>query len=221
VNLVPQAKKYKQKHGCHPERICADRIYINTKDKSFCTRNNILLSGKRLVRPPRDPSINAAHKQQLSADQRKRNEAEAVFGSGKRKYSLQLIMARLPEGAEISISMAFLVMCAVKILRLLRLLVLAIYTWFCPWQRSGWPWVALRNISMPEITEFLVTALPSFRAAYPSGLRLNLNTPAIYFSGVPNSGLLKKPDRLQHNLFQRSKPVKLAAYRAIDDCYNC
>jgi len=36
-----------------------------------------------------------------------------------------------------------------------------------------------------------------------------------------NSGLLKKPDRLQRNLFQRSKPVKLAAYRAIDDCYNC
>jgi len=35
------------------------------------------------------------------------------------------------------------------------------------------------------------------------------------------SGLLKKPDRLQHILFQRSKPVKLAAYRAIDDCYNC
>jgi hypothetical protein len=38
---------------------------------------------------------------------------------------------------------------------------------------------------------------------------------------VPTSGLLKKPDRLQHNLFQRSKPVKLAAYRAIDDCCNC
>jgi uncharacterized protein with HEPN domain len=36
-----------------------------------------------------------------------------------------------------------------------------------------------------------------------------------------NQGLLKKPDRLQRNLFQRSKPVKLAAYRAIDDCYNC
>ncbi len=38
---------------------------------------------------------------------------------------------------------------------------------------------------------------------------------------LANLGLLKKPDRLQRNLFQRSKPVKLAAYRAIDDCYNC
>ena len=31
-------------------------------------------------------------------------------------------------------------------------------------------------------------------------------------------GLLKKPDRLQRSLFQRSKPDKLALFRAIDDC---
>ena len=49
-------------------------------------------------------------KQQLSADQRRRNEVEGCFGSGKRKYSLDLIMARLPKGAEALISMAFVVM---------------------------------------------------------------------------------------------------------------
>ena len=37
----------------------------------------------------------------------------------------------------------------------------------------------------------------------------------------PRSGLLKKPDRLQRSLFQRSKHDKLAPKRAIDDCYNC
>jgi hypothetical protein len=120
-DLISQAKKYKQEHGCYPERICADRIYINTKNRNFCTRNNIRLSGKRLGRPPRDSEINAAYKQQLSADQRKRNEAEGCFGSRKRKYSLDLIMARLPKGAENTISMAFVVMCAEKIWRLLRL----------------------------------------------------------------------------------------------------
>ncbi|MCP9886321.1 hypothetical protein KBY97_14520, partial [Synechococcus sp. ATX 2A4] len=31
-DLISQAKKYKQEHGCYPERICADRIYINTKE---------------------------------------------------------------------------------------------------------------------------------------------------------------------------------------------
>jgi hypothetical protein len=31
-----------------------------------------------------------------------------------------------------------------------------------------------------------------------------------YLDGSPNEGLLKKPDQLQRNLFQRSKPDKLA-----------
>lgn len=83
-DLMPQAKKYKHEHGCYPERICADRIYITTKDRNFCTRNNIRLSGKRLGSPPKNPEIHAAHKQQLSADQRRRKEVECVFGSGKR-----------------------------------------------------------------------------------------------------------------------------------------
>ena len=51
--------------------------------------------GKRLGRPTKDPEISADHKQQLSADHRKRNEVERCFGSGKRKYSLDLIMVRL------------------------------------------------------------------------------------------------------------------------------
>jgi hypothetical protein len=83
----------------------------------------------RLGRPPKDAEINAAQKLQLSADQHRRNEVERVFGSGKRKYSLKLIMARLTQGAETSISMAFLVMCAEKILRLLRLFFLLISAW--------------------------------------------------------------------------------------------
>ncbi|MCP9781388.1 transposase [Cyanobium sp. To12R1] len=91
------------------------------QEPNFCTRNDIRLSGKRLGRPPKNAEISAAQKQQLSADQRRRNEVEGCFGSGKRKYSLDLIMARLSKGAENSISMAFVVMCAEKIRRLLRL----------------------------------------------------------------------------------------------------
>jgi transposase, IS5 family len=157
-DLIPQAKKYKQEHGCYPERICADRIYITTKNRNFCTRNNIRLSGKRLGRPPKNLEVNAAYKQQLSVDQRKRNEVEGVFGSGKRKYSLQLIMARLPKGAETSISMAFLVMCAEKILRLLCLFFVAFYAWICCYLRLGPLLVALRNICQLETEELPVAA---------------------------------------------------------------
>jgi hypothetical protein len=105
LSLEDLVKPAEQEYGCYPERICADRIYINTKNRNFCTRNNIRLSGKSLGRPPINPVINETHKQQLSADQRRRNEVEGVFGSGKRKYSLKLIMARLAKGAETSISM--------------------------------------------------------------------------------------------------------------------
>jgi hypothetical protein len=104
-DLIPQAMEYKQKHGCYLERICADRIYINRMNSNFCTRNYTRLSGKRLGRPPKDPEINAAQKQQVSVDQRKRNEVEGCFGSGKRKYSLDLIMVGLPKGVETSTSM--------------------------------------------------------------------------------------------------------------------
>jgi IS5 family transposase len=111
-DLISQATKYKQEYGCYPERICVDRIYLNTKNPSFCTRNGIRLPGKRLGRPPKDSEINAANKRHLSADQRMRNEAEGCLGSGMRMYSLGVIMARLKRGAEFWISMTFLFMCS-------------------------------------------------------------------------------------------------------------
>jgi hypothetical protein len=110
-----------------------------------------------LGRPPKDPEISAAHKQQLSADQRKRNEVEGCFGSGKRKYSLDLIMARLSKGAETLISMAFLVMCAEKILRLLRLFFVTLCAWFYVWQRSIALLEMLRTIWQLEMAVSLVT----------------------------------------------------------------
>jgi IS5 family transposase len=155
-DLIAQVKKYKQENGCYPERICACRIYLNTKNRNFCIRNNIRLSGKRLGRSPKDPEITAAHKQQLSADQRRRNEVEGCFGSGKGKYSLDLIMARLSKGAETLISIAFLVMCAEKILRLLRLFFITVCAWFYAWQRPGAHWVVLRSIRQLKMADSLV-----------------------------------------------------------------
>ena len=155
-DLITQAKKHKQKYGCYPERICADRIYINTKNRNFCTRNNIRLSGKRLGRPPKDQAVTAVYKQQLYADQRRRNEVEGCLVSGKRKYSLDLIMARLPIGAENSISMAFVVMCADKILRLLRLFFVSIIALLSASQWPGCLWMELRNIWQLGLTESLL-----------------------------------------------------------------
>jgi hypothetical protein len=74
------------------------------------------------------------------------------------KYSLQLIMARLPKGAETSISMAFLVMCAEKILRMLCLFFVAFCVWVCCCLRLRPLMVAHRNICQFETAEFLIAA---------------------------------------------------------------
>jgi len=55
-------------------------------------------------------------------------------------------MARLPKGAENAISMAFVVMCAEKIYRLLRLFFVAIVAWFCTRQWPCFHWISLRTI---------------------------------------------------------------------------
>ena len=80
---------------------------------------------------------------------------EGCFGSGKRKYSLDLIMARLPKGSENTISMAFVVMCAEKIWRLLRLFFVAILACFCPRQWPRFLWISLRNIWKLEMADSL------------------------------------------------------------------
>jgi IS5 family transposase len=104
-----------------------------------------------------NPGINAAHRQQLSADWLRRSEVEGCFGLGKREYSLDLTKARLSKGAENSISMAFVVMCAEKIWRLLRLFFITIFAWLCTWQRPGCLWMGLRNIWQLETHQSLVT----------------------------------------------------------------
>jgi transposase, IS5 family len=95
--------------------------------------------------------VNAAQKQVLRADQRKRNEVEGFFGSGKRKYALRLIMARLAKGAETSISMAFLVMCAEKIRRLLCLFFILIYGWILGCLEAGKSPQASKHILVPVL----------------------------------------------------------------------
>jgi hypothetical protein len=67
-------------------------------------------------------------------------------------------MARLPKGAETSISMAFLVMCAEKILRLLCIFFVAFYAWIYGCLRLDPLLVALRNICQLESGELPVAA---------------------------------------------------------------
>jgi IS5 family transposase len=73
--------------------------------------------------------MNAEHKQKLLADQCQRKELEGVFGTGKRRYALNLIMAQLKVEAEGPISMSCPVMGAEKIPGLLRLFFVLLFVW--------------------------------------------------------------------------------------------
>ena len=121
-DLVERAKQYKEERGYFPARICADAIYMTVENKKFCAANGIRLSGR-----PRNkqagPAVQSEEQQELfKSDLRKRSVIEGRIGTSKRKYGLDRIMTKLVETSRAVIGMAFFVMNAEKILRLLRLL---------------------------------------------------------------------------------------------------
>jgi len=67
--------------------------------------------------------VQTAEQQELfKSDLRKRSVIEGRFGTGKRKYGLDRILTKLVETSRTVITMAFFVMNAEKIMRLLHLL---------------------------------------------------------------------------------------------------
>lgn len=89
-------------------------------------------------------------------------------------------MARLSKGAEVLISMAFLVMCAEKILRLLRLFFITVYALFYAWQGPGTLWEEIRNIWNLEMLDTLVAVYICVSAAYPPLVGCIWTEPAVH-----------------------------------------
>ena len=91
-------------------------------NKKFCADHAIRLSG-RLGKKQIEDEVQTAEQQELfKSDMRKRSVIEGRIGTSKRKHGLDRIMTKLMETSRTVISMAFFVMNAEKILRLLRLL---------------------------------------------------------------------------------------------------
>jgi len=93
---------YHERFGCYPERILADKIYRSRKNKSFCKEHGIRMSGPRLGRPKED---NQEEIKQELREVGERNEVEGKFGTGKRRYGLGLIKAKLQETTQADIGM--------------------------------------------------------------------------------------------------------------------
>jgi IS5 family transposase len=122
-DLIARADRYKEEHGCYPERICADAIYMTVGNKKFFNNRGIRLSGRARKKEAAEIEGQTVEQQELfKSDLRKHSVIEGRIGKSKRKYGLDRIMPKLVATSRAVRGMAFFVMNAEKILRLLRLL---------------------------------------------------------------------------------------------------
>ena len=126
TTLIDSAEKYKERHGTYPKAILADKTYRNRMNIHFCKMKGIRLTGPRLGRPRKEEI--EADRDQAYLDGCERNMVESRFGIGKRRYGLDLIMARLPFTAETEAAMNIFVMNVALLLRVfLRLIYNRLY----------------------------------------------------------------------------------------------
>lgn len=113
-DLISQALSYKAKFGYWPESIHADKIYVNRENRAWCKDNGIRLSGPPLGRPKKETESNReelkAESAQRKQDGRDRNPVEGKIGNGKRKGTLNRIMAKLKETSVSVINIAIIVL---------------------------------------------------------------------------------------------------------------
>ncbi|ACK68222.1 transposase [Rippkaea orientalis PCC 8801] len=114
-DLKEQVEKYRKTFGYYPESVHVDRIYRTRENRAWCKARGIRISGPQLGRPPKN--ISKQEKKQALDDECFRNAIEGKFGQAKRRFSLKLVMTKLPETSETSIAITFLV---VNLGRLLR-----------------------------------------------------------------------------------------------------
>ncbi len=115
--MIDSLERYKTKNGFYPEAVLADKIYRTKDNRDYCKSRGIRLSGPKLGRTSEDEKKEA--KKQAYPDSRERNEVEGKFGTGKRKFTMDCIMAKLKETSESAILLNLLVLNLEKRLRLL------------------------------------------------------------------------------------------------------
>jgi len=125
-DLQTAVERYRERHGCYPERILADKIYRNRKNHQYCAGLGIRMNGPNLGRPPKDKKLYDEQKRQERSEAGDRNAVEGKFGEAKRCYTLSRVMTRLKNTSEVSIHMTFLVM---NLEKRLRDIILLFYRW--------------------------------------------------------------------------------------------
>ncbi len=108
--LEETVDRYKEETGFYPQRILADKIYRNRDNLKYCKKWNIHMSGPKLGRSPKDKALYAQQCKDERREAGERNEVEGKFGTGKRCYGMNRIVARLKDTSETQIYMIVLTM---------------------------------------------------------------------------------------------------------------
>jgi len=130
-DLEGQIESYRARYGFYPESVHADKIYRTRDNRRYCKERDIRLSGPPLGRPKRVTESNKeelqAIKRQHRQDEIDRIAVEGKFGQGKRRFTLNRIMAKLAETSEAVILVSFIVMNLEKILSSILLCFLGVW----------------------------------------------------------------------------------------------
>lgn len=126
ADLPMQAESFRTRTGHYPAVVYADKAYTSRANRAWCTERGIRLAGIGPGRPPTDPAAERARRRAARDDEAARQPIEGVFGRGKRRWSLNRIMAKLACTAACVIALVFLVM---NLEVLLTPMLLAIIIW--------------------------------------------------------------------------------------------
>ena len=100
--LEKSVEEYRRIFGVYPSNVIGDRIYGNRENRNYCKSLGIRLSGPGLGRKRED--ARDAELERIYRDSCKRNAIEGDYGTEKRKYRLDRIMAKLDDTTFTAIS---------------------------------------------------------------------------------------------------------------------
>ena len=119
-DLISQIEYFKERFGYYPEWVSCDKIYGNRENRAYMKKHNIKYTGVALGRRIKDPTQEQKEIEKARKNKAKqRSHIEGVFGTGKRKYDLDLVKARTQETSESWIGMVYFVMNIARFMRVI------------------------------------------------------------------------------------------------------
>jgi len=150
--LPAQVEAYKTRTGKYPESVLADKIYRTRANYQYCQNLGIHLSGPKLGRPYQEGTLKSRiQKKTQRQDEIERVKIEGRIGVLKRRYTWDLIKARLVETSEAWIVVAVIVANLNQAYRYVLPWLVLLFIFFFVFMLARY----LRIFSAPELTHKL------------------------------------------------------------------